>query len=221
VLERVSGAALLAIFAALALVVPRGPLSVDARWSEWMRDVATPALKHAALVFNAAGHGVVRGLTLLLLGLVLLLARRVAALAAFAVAEALTPLATELVKHAEHRPRPRGQLVHATGSSFPSGHASYAGATCVLLVLLYTAPGRKRLAWWPLAALGIAAMAWSRTYLQVHWLSDVVAGSLLGAGIGLLTCATVRYALADADRGDLRRRGARPRSRRRRRAGRR
>ena len=28
-------------------------------------------------------------------------------------------------------------------------------------------------------------MAWSRTYLQVHWLSDVVGGSSLGVGFAL------------------------------------
>jgi undecaprenyl-diphosphatase len=32
-------------------------------------------------------------------------------------------------------------------------------------------------------------MAWSRTYLQVHWLLDVLAGSLLGAGVALLVFA--------------------------------
>jgi membrane-associated phospholipid phosphatase len=72
------------------------------------------------------------------------------------------------------------------GSSFPSGHAAYAGATCVALVLLFAAPGTGRRLWWALATLGIAAMAWSRTYLQVHWLLDVIAGSLLGVGVALL-----------------------------------
>jgi undecaprenyl-diphosphatase len=71
-------------------------------------------------------------------------------------------------------------------SAFPSGHAAYASATCVALVLLFAAPGPGRRRWWTLAALGIIVMAWSRTYFQVHWLSDVVAGSLLGVGIALL-----------------------------------
>ena len=32
-------------------------------------------------------------------------------------------------------------------------------------------------------------MAWSRTYLQVHWLLHVLAGSLLGAGVALVVFA--------------------------------
>jgi undecaprenyl-diphosphatase len=35
-------------------------------------------------------------------------------------------------------------------------------------------------------------MAWSRTYLEVHWLSDVVAGALLGSGVALLVFAAAQ-----------------------------
>ena len=91
-----------------------------------------------------------------------------------------------MLKHLVQRPRPPDGLVHPTGASFPSGHAAYAGVTCIALMLLFTAPGSRRVLWWTVAALGIAGMAWSRTYLQVHWLSDVVAGSLLGVGVSLL-----------------------------------
>jgi membrane-associated phospholipid phosphatase len=52
------------------------------------------------------------------------------------------------------------------------------------------------------AALAIA-MAWSRTYLLVHWPSDVVGGSFVGAGVGLLTLACMGTA---ADRTDWQRR---------------
>jgi membrane-associated phospholipid phosphatase len=46
-----------------------------------------------------------------------------------------------------------------------------------------------------LAGLGVVGMAWSRTYLQVHWLTDVIAGALLGIGISLFVFAIAqRYA---------------------------
>jgi membrane-associated phospholipid phosphatase len=35
-------------------------------------------------------------------------------------------------------------------------------------------------------------MAWSRTYLQVHWLLDVLGGALLGAGVALAVFAALQ-----------------------------
>ena len=35
-------------------------------------------------------------------------------------------------------------------------------------------------------------MAWSRTYLQLHWLTDVAAGGLLGTGVTLVAFDRVR-----------------------------
>ncbi len=36
-------------------------------------------------------------------------------------------------------------------------------------------------------------MAWSRTYLQVHWLSDVVAGAALGIGVALVVFGAAQW----------------------------
>jgi membrane-associated phospholipid phosphatase len=180
------GLALLGLVAVMAVLVPTEPLRIDERWSEAMRDIEAPLLKDLALFFDALGRGVGRVPLYVAVGLVLVLARRWLPLVCFAVTEFLTSVSAGLLKAAVGRPRPPDGLIHPLGSSFPSGHAAYASATCVALVLVFTAVGPRRRWWWALAAVGIVGMAWSRTYLQVHWLSDVVGGSLLGVGVALL-----------------------------------
>ncbi len=193
------GGALIGVVALMAVLVPAAPLGIDLRWSEAMQDIRTPLLTNLALVFNALGRGLGLALSLAALGIVLAVSRRWVALAAFALTETLTPLSSTLFKIVVGRARPPDGLVHPVGSSFPSGHAAYAGATCIALVLLFTVPGPRRRLWWALATLGTLGMAWSRTYLQVHWLSDVIAGSLLGIGISL---AVFGGAQATADQSD-------------------
>ena len=188
------GVALLVVVGLMAILIPSDPLAIDRWWSEAMKDVESPLLKDLALVFNALGRGVGWALSLAAVGIVLAVARRWLALAVFALVETLTSLSSALLKAQVGRPRPPDGLVHPVGSAFPSGHAAYAGATCVALVLLFTEPGPRRRWWWVLAALGILGMAWSRTYLQVHWLSDVVGGSLLGIGIALVVLAGAQRA---------------------------
>jgi undecaprenyl-diphosphatase len=182
------GIACLVAVVLMGLAVPMEPLAVDRAWSDAMERIAAPALKEIALVFNALGRGWGWALTLATVACVLLARRRIVALVAFLVAEALSSFLSALLKTLVGRPRPPDGVVHPVGSSFPSGHASYGAVTCIALVLLFTSPDR-RARWWGLAALGIAGMAWSRTYLQVHWLSDVIGGVLLGAGIALATFA--------------------------------
>jgi undecaprenyl-diphosphatase len=191
-----AGVALVVAVLVMAVLVPAGPLGIDQRWSEAMLDIRTASLTHLALVFNWLGRGLGWVLSLAAVGIVLIARRRWAALLAFAVTETVTSLSSTLLKILVGRPRPPDGLVHPVGSSFPSGHAAYAGATCVALVLLFTAPGpHRRRWWWPLAALGVLGMAWSRTYLQVHWLSDVIGGSLLGVGVALATFASLQLRL--------------------------
>ena len=75
--------------------------------------------------------------------------------------------------------------------SYPSGHTMTAticyGAMAYVLARAY--PQRRRLVW-GLFGVWVAAMAFSRVYLGVHWPSDVVAGVLAG-GTWLSLCVGV------------------------------
>jgi undecaprenyl-diphosphatase len=95
------------------------------------------------------------------------------------------------IKSIVERARPVGGLVATHGTSFPSGHAAAGAVTAMGLVIVFTGPGRRRIHWFVAASVFAAAMAMSRTYLGVHWLSDVVAGACFGVGWALLWPASL------------------------------
>lgn len=104
-------------------------------------------------------------------------------------------LSFQLMKRLTRRERPpvRFHLVHVTGYSLPSGHATQVAAFCVTIALL-AAPMRSRRARgviWSTASGVIVLVGASRVYLGVHWLSDVIAGWALGAA-----CAVAGHATA-------------------------
>jgi membrane-associated phospholipid phosphatase len=94
-------------------------------------------------------------------------------------------LATNLVKGIVDRARPTLDPAAATlGPSFPSGHASMAAAMLASIALL---AGRRRSARARALLAGLAvglavAVACSRMLLDLHWVSDVVAGLAFGWG---------------------------------------
>ena len=92
-------------------------------------------------------------------------------------------LVTSVLKALIDRARPTIDPVAATlGPSFPSGHSSTAAALFAALALL---AGRRRSTEVRAALAGLAvglavAVACSRVLLDLHWVSDVVAGLALG-----------------------------------------
>ncbi len=123
----------------------------------------------------------------LALGVVMAIAawRRCRVVGAVVLAAMLArPLLEFMLKAGVDRDRPDlERLVAGNGPSFPSGHVMAAVALWGLLPLVVTLYTRRRSVWWAsLAAsvvliLGIGA---SRTYLGVHWFSDVMGGLLVG-----------------------------------------
>jgi undecaprenyl-diphosphatase len=117
--------------------------------------------------------------------------RRWLQLAGFLLTWLVAELALIGLKSWFHRGRPPDPLVDTVGFSFPSGHALGVAATSVALVLAFFPPGRRRRRW-ELIAVGFSfVMSISRVVLAAHWVSDVVVGTLFGAGIAIAVAAVV------------------------------
>jgi undecaprenyl-diphosphatase len=116
---------------------------------------------------------------------VLALRRQFLQLTAFALAVITSEALIGTLKAAYDRARPPDSLISTSAASFPSGHAIAGAVTAVGLVLVLLPPGPARWKWEVRAVIFAFLMALSRVYLRAHWLSDVVAGGLIGAGLAL------------------------------------
>jgi undecaprenyl-diphosphatase len=101
-----------------------------------------------------------------------------------AVTVAASPLINALAKLAVARARPvlPDPVAHANGKSFPSGHAQ-SSVVCVSVLLLVFLPAlsrRGRRVAIGLAVLWVLAIGFARVTLGVHYVSDVLAGYVLG-----------------------------------------
>jgi undecaprenyl-diphosphatase len=112
-------------------------------------------------------------------------------LAAFGAAVLASEILIGLLKGVYNRARPPGSLVATSGASFPSGHSISASVTVLAMVIVLVSPGRHRVAWAAAAVTFAVLMALSRAYLGAHWLSDAIAGLLLGTSCALLAAVAV------------------------------
>ena len=138
-----------------------------------------------AEIVTAFGTVPVSGAFALAGAIVLAIRRRPIELTVLVLSAVAIYVAVHVTKAAIDRPRPPHPLVGSAGSAFPSGHAAY--STIYVAMALIATRVRAGLA--SRAALVVAAfvaagaIGASRTYLRVHWWSDVLAGWALGAAI--------------------------------------
>jgi membrane-associated phospholipid phosphatase len=200
--------ALLAASALVLVAVPFGLLLflVQDKWSPLARaDAGARDDLHSYAVQNESFVSAMRVLSTLgstsvwvaVFALVVawLLWRRLPRLALFVlVTVAGSSLLNQVVKVAVDRSRPvlPNPVEHANGMSFPSGHAQAAivGYAVLLLVFLPVVHGGWRRMAGCGAVLLVLAIGFSRVALGVHYVSDVLAGYILGAAwVAAMTAA--------------------------------
>ena len=178
------GAVVVGLLVALPATRPAVQAVDDAVW-RFSGAVQNDPATAVAMALSWLGSGLVnwplRGVAFVLLAW----RRHWLRLGAFALAVVTSELFIGPVKAAYDRPRPPGSLIETSAAAFPSGHAIAGAVTAVGLVLVLAAPGPSRWRWEVRAVIFAAVMALSRVYLRAHWLSDTVAGALLGAGLAL------------------------------------
>lgn len=190
---------ILAFVAVFLVAVPFGILILLVRAkTAWLRhvDLGTANSLHgyderhggfvtAMRVISNAGSSLAWIVILTLVG-VWLLYRRLYRLTAFLVVTAVgSSLLNETIKAAVGRTRPvlADPIATATGKSFPSGHTQSAIVGYGILVLIFLPVISRR--WRPvliiLASVMVGLIGFSRVALGVHYVSDVVAGIVIGA----------------------------------------
>jgi undecaprenyl-diphosphatase len=149
------------------------PAQVD--WWRWVSKVLHPDVERIAWAVAAVGLAAARRVRTALFAVIVMLG------------EALLDTAVKLAV-GRNRPMFVHPVAAAVGKSFPSGHALGNVVAFGLLVLIV--PPRFRIPALVGGTVAVLLVSFSRLFLGVHYLSDVVAGWLLGIAWLLLADAT-------------------------------
>src|SRR4051794_5652556 len=201
-LVAIAGVGLFGFFGLASMLGTSELASLDRDGFAVLDPLYTEQVGSVVRVFTQLGSLPITGLAVVLTALWALRERRgtgegVALIGALAV----TWAAVRIAKAATDRPRPAHPHASAEGLAYPSAHSAYAVAFVACATVL--ARGGHRLAT-RFAIVGVAiglaaAIALSRVYLRVHYLSDVIGGLGLGAaifalaGIAALVVGAVRH----------------------------
>jgi undecaprenyl-diphosphatase len=171
-------------FAVLAAIAGSHPAATapDRTAFDAAHDLAGSTGRAIAKVATALGATPEIAIATIVLAVGLAALGRVRGAIVLAGGSALSIPLVALFKDLVDRPRPPHRLVHVTGASFPSGHATHAVlyAAAAVLAAAVLRPAARRLALAAGFALALA-IGLSRVYLHVHFLTDVIAGWALGA----------------------------------------
>lgn len=104
-------------------------------------------------------------------------------------------LINQILKHLVARPRPELALIKESGYSFPSGHTMGAVSFYGFIIwLVANSKLSKKMKWLinSLLVFLILNISYSRVYLGVHYISDVLCGALISSAILLISTYLIK-----------------------------
>jgi membrane-associated phospholipid phosphatase len=154
----------------------------DVSFAAWLHEHSTPALVTLAKIVTWGGNFVFLGSLTVIVAVLLFRTRLVSDAVLLCVVAIGIEVLNGLLKLAFHRPRPELAYLHLDTYSFPSGHAAGSAAVYgALAFLLGRHVGRGgRIGCACAFVVVVCAIGFTRLYLGVHYLSDVLAGFSIG-----------------------------------------
>ena len=169
------------IFGWMAEDLAEGDTKVDQRLADWLHEHATPLWTDFFEKVTWLGNVPVLAVVAVIAAVVLAYKRQIAELQLFVLAAVGTEILTTGLKLGFQRERPffPDPLATETSYSFPSGHSSVSLAvygTLGYIAARHLSTRRAQIAILAAAATVVGLIGFSRLYLGVHFLSDVIAG---------------------------------------------
>ncbi len=168
------------------------PTPIDVWWHDLMASQRNGVADWVAQFLNTFGGTLSMTLVTAAIVAMLLVAGKWRQAITIGLTVALASGICTVLKIVIARPRPLDGVVDVGLDSFPSGHTTTAAALTFAIALAF-----PQIWTWALAGVWVSSMALSRTYLLVHWSSDVLAAAVLGASVALLVAAILTAVFQD------------------------
>lgn len=146
-----------------------------------MSDIQTPLFSKIFILIGAIFNVYSVSALAVIISILLLIKHKRKEELAFGMSAIFNAISFFILKEIFARPRPLNALIQETDFAFPSGHTTTAVFFFGFLIYLcIKTKFRYRNIAIPLLILSIIIIAFSRIYINVHWLSDTIGGSFLG-----------------------------------------